>query len=59
MQQILEVKVIRWPTAEDRWAVAIRYSNGLKQFYEVGDRAQAERERAQLERTMSAQGPAG
>ena len=53
MQQIVEVRVIPWPGAEDRWAVAILYGSGLKQIYEVGDRAQAERERAQLARAMA------
>lgn len=52
MQQIVEVKVVPWPVAEGRWAVAIRYANGLKQIYEVGDRAEADGERARLERTI-------
>jgi hypothetical protein len=48
--QIVEVQVIPWQAGENRWAIAIRYSNGLKQVFEVGDRPHAEREREELQR---------
>ena len=46
--QILDVEVIPW--GDDRWAVAIRYSNGRRQLIELGNRFQAEKEANRLRR---------
>ena len=49
--QILDVEVIPWgDDVQDRWAVAIRYSNGRRQLIELGNRFQAEKEANRLRR---------
>jgi hypothetical protein len=49
--QILDVEVILWgDDLRDRWAVAIRYSNGRRQLIELGNRFQAEKEANRLRR---------
>ena len=49
--QILDVEVIPWgDDLQDRWAVAIRYSNGRRQLIELGNRFQAEKEANRLRR---------
>ena len=48
--QILDVEVIPWGDEQDRWAVAIRYSNGRRQLIELGNRFQAEKEANRLRR---------
>ena len=47
--QILDVEVIPWgDDLQDRWAVAIRYSDGRRQLIELGNRFQAEKEADRL-----------
>ena len=48
--QILDVEVIPFGDEQDRWAVAIRYSNGRRQLIELGNRFQAEKEASRLRR---------
>ena len=48
--QILDVEVIPFGDEQDRWAVAIRYSNGHRQLIELGNRFQAEKEASRLRR---------
>ena len=48
--QILDVEVIPWGDEQDRWAVAIRYSNGRRQLIELGNRLLAEKEANRLRR---------
>ena len=49
--QIIAVEVIRWGDWwDDRWAVAIRYSNGRRQVFQLGNRLQAEKEVDRLRR---------
>lgn len=49
--QIIAVEVVRWGEWwDDRWAVAIRYSNGRRQVFQLGNRLQAEKEVDRLRR---------
>jgi hypothetical protein len=48
--QILDVEVTPWGDEQDRWAVAIRYSNGRRQLIVLGNRFQAEKEANRLRR---------
>ena len=48
--EILDVEVIPFGDEPDRWAVAIRYSNGRRQLIELGNRFQAEKEASRLRR---------
>lgn len=54
-KQIVELDVIRWKTGIDRWGMVIRYSDGLKHSYEVGNRLEAEQELARLKRLSALQ----
>jgi hypothetical protein len=49
--QIIAVEVVRWGDWwDDRWTVAIRYFNGRRQVFELGNRLQAEKEVDRLRR---------
>jgi hypothetical protein len=49
--QIVHVEVIPWGNDwEDRWAVAILYSDGRKQLLGLGSRVNAEKEASRLVR---------
>jgi hypothetical protein len=49
--QIIAVEVVRWGEWWDgQWAVAIRYSNGRRQVFKLGNRHQAEKEVDRLRR---------
>ena len=42
--QIVDVEVVRWGDWwDDQWALAIRYSNGRKQVFNLGSRLEAEK----------------
>jgi hypothetical protein len=49
-RQIAEVRVIRRELAKDQWAVAVRYADGGKEAYPVGDRHAADAEAERLRR---------